>query len=127
MSPAGDSRLGRWSVLGSAAPFRGKKMIDVNKTQLGYEVSDTSKYIETDPAMPTSRVLDGSSDYGYAAEYIGHGTINDIPVIAVYLLDAADMTNDDEGSWDWDKALANGRIILDVDALTDAQWTQVQD
>ena len=102
-----------------------------NKTIHGYEVCDTTSYIETGSAEPTSRVLDGSSDHGYAAEYVGAGTINGqppigyLPVIAVYLFDADMMTCEDAGSWDWEKALINGRIILDVDALSNEQWDSI--
>lgn len=88
-------------------------------------------YHETRQAEPTSRVLDGSGDDGYDEEYVGYGHINGIPVKAIYLLTDDDMCYDDgepyddEGNYDWDNALDQGRIIVDVDELTDNQWLQL--
>jgi len=82
-------------------------------------------YSETQPAQPSGRLLDGSRDHGHDQEYIGYGAINGIPVQAVYLLDQEDYDCDDEGTpnedagnWDWDAALLQGRLVVDVDKLT---------
>lgn len=80
------------------------------------------KYNETRGAQPTSRVLAGSADHGYAAEYVGYGDIDGIPVKAIYLFGDDQL----EGDPDWDKALAQGRIIVDIDALSEAQWDTLQ-
>lgn len=76
-------------------------------------------YIETFPAQPTSRVLDGSSDHGYWAEYIGYGNVYNIPVKAVYLLDEDQAEIEDESDYDWDDALNNGRLEIDIDDISD--------
>jgi len=80
---------------------------------------DKGNYMESRQALPTSRLLDCSSDCGYWAEYKGYGTIDDVPVIAIYLLDWDEESVEDEGDYDWDKALNQGRIILDIDQLSD--------
>ena len=89
-------------------------------------VGDPAKYNETEDAVPTSRVLNGSRDHGYMAEYKGYGSIGDIPVIAVYLIDYDQEDCENEGDYDWDKALENGRIIIDIDALTDDDYETIQ-
>lgn len=89
---------------------------------------DATRYNETSQAEPTSRVLDGSSDDGYAAEYVGYGDIDGIPVRAVYLLNDEDMQDadgeeiDDAGDFNWALALEQGRIIVMIDELTDEQY-----
>jgi len=91
------------------------------------------RYDETESAQPTSRLLDGSSDHGYAAEYIGYGTIDGVPVKAVYLLDDEDMQDADgeeleeEGNFDWDSALSQGRIVVDIDRLTEDQFDSLRE
>ena len=90
------------------------------------------RYNETESAQATSRLLEGSDDHGYAAEYVGYGTIDGVPVKAVYLLDDEDMQGgdgeeyEDAGNFDWDSALAQGRLIVDVDDLTDEQYDTLQ-
>ena len=104
------------------------KMRAKNDKYLGWIVTEgTEKYNETESAQATSRLLDGSSDYGYAAEYVGYGDIDGIPVKAIYLF-ADDQIDDaeDGGDLDWDTALSHGRIIVDINALTDAQWDDLQ-
>ena len=95
------------------------------KTPAGYEVMDVANYVESETAEPTSRLLEGSSDHNYAAEYMGSGSVCGIPVIAVYLFADGDMSHEDTGQWDWDKALDNGRVIIDVDALTEDQYANL--
>ena len=88
-------------------------------------------YKEIRQAEPTSRVLSGSSDHGYDAEYIGYGNIHGIPVKVVYLLTDDDMCceggepYDDQGDYDWKTALEQGRIIVDIDELTETQYNQL--
>ena len=92
-----------------------------------YVIEDTdNRYNERISAQPTARILPGSRDDGYDQEYIGYGTISDVPVKAIYLLSEDDYNLDDEGehdedagNWDWETALSNGRIIIDVDKLSD--------
>ena len=86
------------------------------------------RYVETGGAEPTNRVLAGSRDQEYDQEYIGHGHVDGIPVTAVYLLSEADYNPDEDGTpddysrnWDWDVAAKQGRLIVDIDALTDAE------
>lgn len=89
-----------------------------NKERDAYIVQGAeSVYREIDQALPTCRVLDGSLDHGYFAEYVGHGKVGDIPVRAVYLLDWDQADIEDEGDFDWDTALKNGRIEIDVNRL----------
>jgi len=80
------------------------------------------KYIETSSAQPTNRLLDGSRDHGYWMEYEGHGHIDGTPVTAVYLLGSSNKDIEDEGDYNWDEALANGRLVVDTDAMTDKDW-----
>ncbi len=80
------------------------------------------RYDEQEQAQATSRVLDGSSDHGYWMEYVGYGKIDGVPVKAVYLLDYDQEDIEDEGDYDWDQALVNGRIEVVVDDLTDAEY-----
>lgn len=87
---------------------------------------DPAKYNEAGDVLPTSRVLDGSEDDGYMAEYKGYGSIGTIPVIAIYLLEWDEKDIEDEEDYDWDKALANGRIIIDIDALSDDDYETIQ-
>lgn len=89
------------------------------------------RYSEKCQAEPTSRLLEGSRDHGYAVEYVGYGTIDNVPVKAIYLLDDQDMSDiygehEDASNYDWDQALNNGRIIVNVDRLTDNQWDTLQ-
>ncbi|OFW47585.1 MAG: hypothetical protein A2163_00765 [Actinobacteria bacterium RBG_13_35_12] len=88
-------------------------------------VGDKSAYSEEKQAYPTSRLLDGSRDCGYWAEYNGKGYINDIPVIAIYLLDFDQKEIEDECDYDWDTALENGRIIVDTDKLSDEDYHKI--
>lgn len=80
------------------------------------------RYDEQEQAQATSRVLDGSSDHGYWMECVGYGKIDGVPVKAVYLLDYDQEDIEDEGDYDWDQALVNGRIEVVVDDLTDAEY-----
>lgn len=80
------------------------------------------RYDEQEQAQATSRVLDGSSDHGYWMEYVGYGVIDGVPCKAVYLLDEDQEDIEDEGNYDWDKALSNGRIEVVIDDLTDAEF-----
>lgn len=82
----------------------------------------TDRYKETAQAQPTSRLLDRSSDQGYWAEYVGYGTVDGVPVRAIYLLDHDQADIEEESDYDWSTALADGRIVVDVDKLTDAQY-----
>ena len=67
--------------------------------------------ISGDGAYPTSRVLSGSSDHGYAAEYVETGIYRGRKVNIIYLFDDGyDVDEDgepydDDGSYDWDSAL----------------------
>jgi hypothetical protein len=94
------------------------------KTIHGLELRGDAKkkYTETDQAVPTSRLLDGSSDHGYWQEYVGHGTVDGIPVVAVYLLDHDQADIEDEGNYDWDTALDNGRIVVDDNKIDDVTY-----
>ena len=86
---------------------------------------DTKDYNEDESCQPSSRLLDGSQDHGYYAEYVGRGYIDDMPVIAIYLIDEDDYPEglpEDEGNYDWDEALYNGRLIIDIDKLDDAEY-----
>lgn len=80
------------------------------------------RYDEKDQAQATSRVLDGSSDHGFWMEYVGYGVIDGVPVKAVYLLDYDQEDIEDEGDYDWDAALASGRIEVVVDDLSDEDY-----
>jgi hypothetical protein len=86
------------------------------------------RYNETRQAEPTSRLLDGSRDHGYAAEYVGYGDIDGIPIRAVYLLNDEDMQDaggegyEDAGDFDWDLAMEQGRLVVIEDELTDEQY-----
>lgn len=89
-------------------------------------IGAAKKYIETDGAQPTGRILEGTRDHGYDQEYVSHGHVGEIPVIGVYLLSDDDYNADpdgepdeDAGGWDWDRALANGRLLIDIDRLSD--------
>lgn len=99
-----------------------------NDKYLGWVVIEgVDKYNETRSAQATSRLLDGSSDHGYAAEYVGYGDIDGIPVKAIYLFDDDQIDGvEDEGDLDWGTALSQGRIVVDVDSLSDAQWDNLQ-
>ena len=98
-----------------------------NSTYGDYQYTgDKAKYEETRQALPTNRVLNGSRDNGYMAEYTGYGSIETIPVIAVYLLEDDQEDIENEEDYDWEKALENGRIIIDVDALTDDDYETVK-
>ena len=85
-------------------------------------IEGQDRYDEQEQAQATSRVLDGSSDHGYWMEYVGYGKIDGVPVKAVYLLDYDQEDIEDEGDYDWDQALVNGRIEVVVDDLTDAEY-----
>ena len=78
---------------------------------------DEAGYVETSPAAPTSRVLDGSADHSYAAEYIGSGHIGDKRVQAIYLFTQADLDDlgedGDEGDLPWDSALNRFELLED--------------
>ena len=80
------------------------------------------RYNEQDQAQATSRVLDGSSDHGFWMEYVGYGEIDGVPVKAVYLLDYDQEDVEDEGDYDWDTALSNGRFEVMVDDLSDDDY-----
>mgnify|MGYP001598133654 CR=1 FL=1 len=98
-----------------------------NKTYHEYRYTgDPAKYNEAGDVLPTSRVLDGSEDDGYMAEYKGYGSIGTIPVIAIYLLEWDEKDIEDEEDYDWDRALENGRIIIDIDALTDDDYATIR-
>ena len=97
-----------------------------------YEIEDyADNYLETKQAQPSSRLLEGSRDHGYDQEYIGYGEIIDgIPVIAVYLLseddynaDAEGEPDEDAGGWDWDTALSNGRLLINIDKLSEDAYS----
>lgn len=91
-----------------------------------YEIIDGAlTYNETDGARATSRLLDGSRDHGYWMEYKGYGTVGEYPVIAIYLLEEDEGEKEDEGDWDWDRALDNGRIIIDIDKMSDSEVIQL--
>ncbi len=79
------------------------------------------RYNEQEQARATQRVLEGSSDHGYWREYVGYGVIDGVPCKAVYLLDDG-QEEEDEGNYDWDQALINGRIEVVVDDLTDDEY-----
>ena len=98
-----------------------------NKTYQEYQYTgDPEKYNESGDVLPTRRVLEGSRDQGYMAEYKGYGSIDTIPVIAIYLLDWDQEDIEEEEDYDWDKALENGRIIIDIDALTDDDYETIR-
>ena len=87
------------------------------------------KYIESENAMPSGRLLEGCRDHGYDQEYIGRGTVDGIPVVAIYLLDETDYNKDDDGNpdedagnWDWESAAKHGRLIVDVDELLSREY-----
>ena len=81
-------------------------------------------YVETEQARASSRVLEGSDDDGYMAEYVGYGEVGHIPIKAIYLLGWDEA--DDEGDYDWDVALSNGRLEIDVDKLNIDAWEILQ-
>lgn len=83
----------------------------------GDHSKNIEKYFETEMAQPTNRILFGSSDHGYAAEYYGYGTIDDVDVIAVYLFDESEIfwedgTPKEEEDYPWDSALV--RFLLSI-------------
>ena len=80
------------------------------------------EYIEDRNALPTSRILSGSRDEGHMAEYKGYGHVGELPVIAIYLIGWDDKDTENEGDYDWDKAFSNGRIIVDVDAMSNEEY-----
>ena len=79
------------------------------------------EYIEEGDVLPSSRVLDGSEDAGYMAEYIGYGRIRTIPIKAIYILDW-DEAGSEEEDYDWEKALKQGRLEVDIDKLSDEKY-----
>ena len=91
------------------------------------------RYNETEQPEPTSRVLDGSSDHGYSQEWVGYGTVDGIPVKAVYLFDEDDICDEDGEEYEeadmypWELALEQGRIVVEIDKLTDEQYGQLAD
>lgn len=80
------------------------------------------RYNEKVSAQATSRVLDGSIDHGYWMEYVGYGEIDGVPVKAIYLLDYDQEDIEEEGDYDWDTALENGRIEVMIDNLSDDDY-----
>lgn len=56
------------------------------------------------------------------AEYKGYGTIDNVPVIAIYLIDWDQEDVEDEGDYDWDQALMDGRLLVDIDALANSDY-----
>lgn len=78
-------------------------------------------YEETKMAVPTSRLLHGSRDEGMYAEFIGYGNVLGIPVKASYLMTHDDCKDEDSGNWDWEIGLAQGRIEIEIDKLTNDQ------
>lgn len=86
-------------------------------------VEGLERYDEQKQAQATSRLLDGSIDHGFFAEYVGYGVIDGVPVKAVYLLGYDQEDIEDEGNFDWDSALANGRIEVLVDELSDYEYS----
>jgi hypothetical protein len=90
-----------------------KKTIEVREwNSYGKKIGTVkaTAYTETDNAQPTSRLLDGSRDYGYKAEYVGNGIIKmgkkTIKVKAIYLFTSEEMDGvEDEGNLPWEFAL----------------------
>ncbi len=89
-------------------------VIDNYKT-IGY--ASIEDYNEQKSAVATSRLLDGSQDHGYDAEYVGYGTLNfngkTIEIKAVYLFDKEEMheaDDGDEGNLPWETALKRFEI-----------------
>ena len=79
---------------------------------------DAAKINMIDQALPTSRLLDGSSDHGAYAEYTQPCTLPDgTEATAVYILydehvqGADGDIMEDESQYDWDGALS--RIVID--------------
>jgi len=68
----------------------------------------------TDSAEPTSRVLNGSSDHGYAEEWAENGYImldgEKRPASRIYLFDESEISDDPE-NYPWDEKHA-ARILL---------------
>ena len=89
---------------------------------LGYVVTDGAhRYIETDQAEPTNRVLASSYDNDFDEEWIGYGTIDGVPVRATYLIDY-DQQGTDDDQYDWAAALGCGRLKVRVDDLTEEEF-----
>ena len=94
----------------------------INKADWTVRVYDivyigTGVYNETVQAQATSRVTDGTQDQGYN-EWVGYGVVDGVPVMAIYLIDSDDQT-EDAGDYDWDAALEQGRIVYDADRADD--------
>jgi len=92
-----------------------KKMVEIKYDGLcKLGMVDVSEFIASgENATPTSRVLDGSQDHGYAEEWQEEGTICGKSCRAIYLFDAEEVDQDAENyPWDPDHI---ARIILDDD------------
>ena len=68
--------------------------------------------IDGDGAQPTSRVLDGSSDHGYAQEWVEYGTYQGRRVKVIYLFDDDDILDIDEAeNLPWDACMARVEYV----------------
>ncbi|MBU1039808.1 MAG: hypothetical protein KKF77_01755 [Proteobacteria bacterium] len=80
--------------------------------------ADFALFASSGNAEPTSRVLEGSNDHGYAEEWVERGTYNGEPCRLVYLFDDADICDADGNpleeadSYPWDVEHM-ARIIMD--------------
>lgn len=83
------------------------RLIPVGYGQPDYDgMIDISTITITGQAEPTSRCLDGSSDAGYAQEWVEPGQLPDGTTCSVvYLFDDEDVAaaGDDESSLPWDE------------------------
>lgn len=87
--------------------------------RLGWIVTEgEERYVENYIPQATSRVLNGSYDHGFWAEYAGYGHIDGVPVKAVYLFDDDHDDIEDEADFDWEAGIANGRFVVMVDELS---------
>lgn len=77
---------------------------------------DSSAFAPSGNAQPTSRVLDGSADHGFAEEWAEPGTVvidgETLRASRIYLFEAEEVTEDAD-NYPWDDAHVARVIVLD--------------
>ena len=87
--------------------------------EMGNEIIGEADYSDftasLEPAVPTSRVIDGSRDHGWDQEWTQEGTITidgeDTSATMVFLFGAEDVESDDPNYWPWEDRAA--RIVIE--------------
>jgi len=88
--------------------------IPVMRTNNGNVLSMVAadEFISSGNAEPTSRVLDGSCDHGYAQEWAEPGTIRGCVCQLIYLFRESDCDHEEAEDYPWNDNMV--RIILDA-------------